>query len=532
MTLNASGPLSMGGSTTGQSINLELGASATALASINSTSFRTLAGVASGQISISNFYGKSNGPKQWMAVTHTNQSSSYNVRNFYDSSGNAYVTGPYTPAQPWQFYFQKWNSSNVSQFSNTYVPAGLSQNTMGGRGFFDSSGNLYFYGCFNVSPNNVAYITKISSSGTAQWSYGVQSTLTFNSFKQTNPRAITATSSAVILTSAFLGGQITGYDYCVCPPDPIYSYTTLDYVTKYAPSNGAPQWTYNYNAFSAPFNYVTMQGATQLSTGVIVLTCSTSPGSSGANKFSVVKLASDGSVSSAAYFNMTPYNSDQPAVEAVVDSSDNLVYSGDSGNDYYFFTVVKINTSSGTPNLAWSKLINISGSPSGYTTTGVNVDPSNNVYVVGYVSYGGAISSFVFKFNSAGTLQFAQRIQAVNPNTSAAYDIRVKSIFVTSSTMYLSFDGSAYGAGTQYAQYNLAVANDGSVAGTTTTVVYPPTGTGGAILSISNVTPTVTNGSLGSGTAFTPTRGTPGVSYPTTSVTTNAWTSQQTVASI
>lgn len=62
MTLNASGPISFGGSTTGQSINLELGVSATALASINSTSFRTLAGVASGQISVSNFYGKSNSP--------------------------------------------------------------------------------------------------------------------------------------------------------------------------------------------------------------------------------------------------------------------------------------------------------------------------------------------------------------------------------------------------------------------------------------------------------------------------------------
>jgi hypothetical protein len=60
MTLNASGPISFGGATTGQSINLELGVSATALASINSTAFRTLAGVASGQISLSSFYGKSN----------------------------------------------------------------------------------------------------------------------------------------------------------------------------------------------------------------------------------------------------------------------------------------------------------------------------------------------------------------------------------------------------------------------------------------------------------------------------------------
>jgi len=60
MALNSSGPISLGGATTGQSINLELGNSATALASINSTPFRTLAGVASGAIALSNFYGKSN----------------------------------------------------------------------------------------------------------------------------------------------------------------------------------------------------------------------------------------------------------------------------------------------------------------------------------------------------------------------------------------------------------------------------------------------------------------------------------------
>jgi len=60
MALNSSGPISFGGATAGQSINLELGVSATALASINSTAFRTLAGVPSGAISLNNFYGKSN----------------------------------------------------------------------------------------------------------------------------------------------------------------------------------------------------------------------------------------------------------------------------------------------------------------------------------------------------------------------------------------------------------------------------------------------------------------------------------------
>jgi hypothetical protein len=60
MTLNASGPISLGGSTTGESINLELGLSATAQISLNDTAVRTLAGVASGAIVVpTNFYGKS-----------------------------------------------------------------------------------------------------------------------------------------------------------------------------------------------------------------------------------------------------------------------------------------------------------------------------------------------------------------------------------------------------------------------------------------------------------------------------------------
>jgi hypothetical protein len=62
MTLNASGPISLGGSTTGQSINLELSQSATAQVSLNDTNVRTLAGAASGAIVMpTNFYGKSAG---------------------------------------------------------------------------------------------------------------------------------------------------------------------------------------------------------------------------------------------------------------------------------------------------------------------------------------------------------------------------------------------------------------------------------------------------------------------------------------
>ena len=60
MALNPSGIMSIGGSTVGASINLELGLSATANSSIGQSDFRELAKVPTGQISLSDFYGKSN----------------------------------------------------------------------------------------------------------------------------------------------------------------------------------------------------------------------------------------------------------------------------------------------------------------------------------------------------------------------------------------------------------------------------------------------------------------------------------------
>jgi hypothetical protein len=61
MALNTSGPISLAGATAGQSIAVELGLGTTTQISLNDTSVRTLAGVASGAIIMpTNFYGKSN----------------------------------------------------------------------------------------------------------------------------------------------------------------------------------------------------------------------------------------------------------------------------------------------------------------------------------------------------------------------------------------------------------------------------------------------------------------------------------------
>ena len=63
MALNSSGPISLGGTTAGQSIQVELGGTGTTTISLNCATVRTLAGVASGAITMpTNFYGKSNNP--------------------------------------------------------------------------------------------------------------------------------------------------------------------------------------------------------------------------------------------------------------------------------------------------------------------------------------------------------------------------------------------------------------------------------------------------------------------------------------
>ena len=59
MTLNASGQISIGGSTSGQSINLELGRASTAASNLNESALRTLAAVPTGAIDLQDFYGKS-----------------------------------------------------------------------------------------------------------------------------------------------------------------------------------------------------------------------------------------------------------------------------------------------------------------------------------------------------------------------------------------------------------------------------------------------------------------------------------------
>jgi hypothetical protein len=98
MALNPTGIMSIGGPITGSSINLELGLSATANSNMNQTDFRSLAGIPSGTIALSNFYGKSNGTQKalYMYGTTSQFPSFFSISNLVSNTGVVAADTPIT----------------------------------------------------------------------------------------------------------------------------------------------------------------------------------------------------------------------------------------------------------------------------------------------------------------------------------------------------------------------------------------------------------------------------------------------------
>ncbi|MDQ4421626.1 hypothetical protein OOT33_14455 [Sphingobium sp. DEHP117] len=151
MTLQSSGPISLG------NVAVELGRTSTTTTSLGEAAVRTLAGVASGPISLSNLYGKSN-ESFWYATFGST------VVNFQilgtDSSGNIYAS-----ASGAVF---KWNRDGALIWA---------QNVSGpfiNGGWVDTSGNVYLAGAY-YSSNYYAWLTKLDTSGTLQWQRSLNS---------------------------------------------------------------------------------------------------------------------------------------------------------------------------------------------------------------------------------------------------------------------------------------------------------------------------------------------------------------------
>lgn len=380
MTLNASGPISLGGSTVGQSINLELGVSATALASINATNFRTLAGVPSGQISLSNFYGKSNTAGGFLATekysTYTYNSSRYVA---YNSSGTVYKVpdggggnGLVSMIQYSSTGTQNWNRQG---YNGQYTLAvGV-----------DSSNNYYPVGSFDS--NNVQ-ISKYNSSDTLQWSssigVGVARPDVVN-------RPVIDSSGNVYVNYR------EAFTSCCCPTYYYFFMAKFNssgtFQLGFQLDGGGPQYVGGYGGvgLDSSANIYNAFSGVAYPYGCIVLYKSSSAGTALATS-NITKANTQGGSRNGAY----------TAAGYVFDTANSVGYVSGSGAGGLIY---KHDTSLGH---VWSyTYTNVTG------FQGIALDSSGNIYVVGYL-YGGSYGSTtkIMKVNSSGTVQWARTLSA------------------------------------------------------------------------------------------------------------------------
>jgi len=178
MALNSTGAISLGGSTTGQSIAVELGQSATAAISLNDTVVRTLAGAASGAISMNDLRGKSSvvAPSISVAPLITGiVSPGYTLTS---------STGSWSGTAPTYSYQWKRSGTNIGSNSNTYtlttsdigynITCTVTATNLRGSASSSSSNSGLFYNSTSVSiPSGTTTVYLLGKGGDGAASYTV-----------------------------------------------------------------------------------------------------------------------------------------------------------------------------------------------------------------------------------------------------------------------------------------------------------------------------------------------------------------------
>lgn len=438
MALNNSGPISLGGSTVGQSINLELGVSATALASINSASFRNLAGVASGAISLSNFYGKSNVTYYMIAITPTGGAGTPwydNQLMSVDGSGNFYIV--LNPnANPGSNIVVKVTPTGTSAtcygITNTYSGQQtrygecLGVNSSGvvlvGGGSYKQtfvSGNASTYTRV-VSWNYITAGGSIGTSGSAQQYQGYPNSQVYSS-SGAGYQAATADSSGKFY-SEWRGSSYYLYGYCCCSGQPIYDMQSQGLFLNRYNSSGVltnVQQMAEFNGYGYEGNY---QPQLQSSGNILVVAPMGSPGPPNYNSVMSVNSGVTAINWSKQYYFTSLWSNNTDGAYTAIDSSDNLYMTGYSYYSGGGFTnaagsfIWKIDS---TGAVVWVKaLLLTSPNNTNLAPRGCCVDSANNLYIVGTYSppsSGAEIRTVIQKWNSSGTLQWCLMVTGSYP---------------------------------------------------------------------------------------------------------------------
>jgi hypothetical protein len=372
MTLNASGPISLAGTTAGQSISVELGENGTTQISLNDTAVRTLAGVASGAITMpTDFWGKSN-VTGWYnvfgSVTTTQTCRSVGV----DSSSNVYLAGS-TSSQSvgsFDYLISKLDADGALQW----------QRTIGGsfgfeilsRMISDSSGNTYLSGRSQRDGSTIgAYIVKYDTSGALQWQ---------NFINSNNTEFINASidsSSNVYAFGRYGTPNSAGLN---------------DFALVKYNSSGSLQWQQSIGGTGAE----NLNDGTASATGnSYIVGESNSINPSGFGKAFLVKYNTSGTLQWQRSFGTTGASTEEEFNGCAIDSSENLYACGVSQEAGNVAILVKYD-SSGT--LQWQKSLSIAS----FLKVKLN-SAGTSVYVLS-----AALSNYfvVVKYDTSGAVQW------------------------------------------------------------------------------------------------------------------------------
>jgi len=470
MTLNASGPISLGGATTGQSINIELGVSATALASINSAAFRNLAGVASGAISLSNFYGKSNITYYLITVTPSGSGTWYDNQQFdIDSSGNIY--GALQGQSGSNNTLLKVGPTGVSYAAYTSTYSTASSNTRQGEtmatapsGATMTAGNIF---ASTFIPDNYPTYTRVvgvsfvNSAGTqsvygAGFKYNASAGPTqVYSNAGCNYRTSSADSSGNFYVT-FSGAKYYYYGSCPCSGAPIYDlYNTGLGMLKFSSAFGLTFSTilgdgsgYSYPQAS---NAIAAANGTVFVIGVM--------GNPNGNVRSITNTNGSGTIQWAKYYSITTANFTNSTSEmyGTADSSSNAFMIGITTNTSLSRDGVFVMKTNSAGVHQWTRAVIMSTGGVNFATRGGCCDSAGSVYFVGTTNTN-PFATICVKYNSSGVFQWAMsivtnsgaaqangRVPRILPNGAVAISIPTYPNWTPYIFIQLPADGSKTG---------------------------------------------------------------------------------------
>ena len=398
MTMNSSGPISLAGTTTGQSIEIELGGSGTTQISLNDTNVRTLAGVASGAITMpTNFYGKSN-TTYFMGIVSTADYYTHSL-NFYglqvDSSGNFYIltTNP--------------NSSSVTQTSfakfsiaGTYISQiGIGSYSSGsiGSAYFDGT---YFYIVVLSISSSFFNIIKMDTSGTVSLSRGIQINQNpYHSFSITYPQyqpIVTLPNGKIVFTAT--GYYQLGPYYNCCYP---CGYYTANYENLVSVVNSTVTCSAQFTVSAGCCHVIQATVFTFDSSSNIYVAGFSGTGCYG---LFVAEISSGGGLPWHRYF--TSAGQYPTCIRYQTGYNSVIVCAGP-----YIYNV---STSNGAIN--WSLQLPTSGNA--WSANTLDFDSSGNIYVAGQYNGGNNNQYFIiFKVSPTGTVQWQNALQIQPPGT-------------------------------------------------------------------------------------------------------------------